>query len=337
MSNQSSKNQKNSPPFELAWNLDWNLLRTFMVIVQEKNITAAANRLNLKQPTVSNALKRLEQCLGLELIRRGPRSFEVTSQGQSLYQQCISVFGTVNRLSSALEEAGEKISGTVQLSMASHVVSPLLDETLYEFHRLHPLACISIDIGSSRGVVRSILEKKSAIGICLVQEQVAELEYQHMYTEHFGFFCGPRHRLFEKKGLRLEDLRGEQCVSFRTDQLNDVLQPVALLRAQADFDKNIAGMSSNLEEIRRMVIAGLGIGALPVHAVEREVKDRLLYRLPPYDNLPPINIWLVRHPGASLNHAEREFFRMLSDRIAATPSGERTYGNGHLAAGHETH
>ncbi len=335
MPNQSSKNQKNSPPVELAWNLDWNLLRTFMVIVQEKNITAAANRLKLKQPTVSNALKRLEQCLGLDLIRRGPRSFEVTAQGKSLYQECTSIFGTVNRLSSALEEAGEEISGTVQLSMASHVVSPLLDETLEIFHRLHPLACISIDINSSREVVRSILEKKSAIGICLVQEQVAELEYEHMYTEHFGFFCGPRHRLFGATGLRLEDLRGEQCVSFPTDQLNDVLQPVALLRAQADFDKNITGISTNLEEIRRMVIAGLGIGALPVHAVERELKDRLLFRLPPYENLPPIHIWLVRHPGASLNHAEREFLRMLSEKIAATPIGERTYGNGHLPDGHK--
>jgi len=336
MSNQSPRNLKNSPPVELAWNLDWNLLRTFMVIVQEKNITAAARRLNLKQPTVSNALKRLEQCLGLELIRRGPRSFEVTAQGKSLYQECTSIFGTVNRLSSALEEAGEEISGTVQLSMASHVMSPLLDDTLEAFHRLHPRACISIDISSSSEVIRSILEKKSAIGICLVQEQLAELEYQHMYTEHFGFFCGPRHRLFGKTGLRLEDLRGEKCVSFRTDQLNDVLQPVALLRAQADFDRNIAGMSSNLEEIRRMVIAGLGIGALPVHAVEREVKDRLLHRLPPYENLPPIRIWLVRHPGASLNHAEREFFRMLGDRIARTPIGERTYGNGHVPAGQKT-
>lgn len=332
MPGQFIKSQKPAPPAELAWNLDWNLLRTFMVIVQEKNITAAANRLRLKQPTVSNALKRLEQCLGTGLIRRGPRSFEVTAQGKSLYRECTSIFGTVSRLSSALEEAGEDISGTVQLSMASHVMSPLLDETLEEFHRLHPKACISIDISSSKEVIRSVLEKKSALGICLVNDQAAELEYQHMYTEHFGFFCGPRHRLFGKKNLGLDDLRGEQCVSFRTDQLNDVLQPVALLRARADFDRHIAGMSSNLEEIRRMVMAGLGIGALPVHVVDREVRDKLLHRLPPYENLPPINIWLVRHPGASLNQAEREFFRMLTDRIEATPIEARTYGNDKPAA-----
>ena len=77
-----------------------------------------------------------------------------------------------------------------------------------------------------------------------------------------------------------------------------------------------------------MVIAGLGIGALPVHVVEREVKDGLLFRLPPFENLPPINIWLVRHPKARLNHAEQEFFRMLGEAIEQTPIAARTYGNG---------
>ena len=49
---------------QLAWKLDWNLLRTYMVIVQEGSITGGANRLSLAQPSVSNALKRLEERLG---------------------------------------------------------------------------------------------------------------------------------------------------------------------------------------------------------------------------------------------------------------------------------
>ena len=42
-----------------VWEIDWNLLRTFTVIVQEKGLTAAGDRLLLKQPTISNALRRL--------------------------------------------------------------------------------------------------------------------------------------------------------------------------------------------------------------------------------------------------------------------------------------
>jgi len=312
---------------QLAWNLDWNLLRTFMVIVQEQGISAAARWLGLKQPTVSNALKRLEASLGFELIERGPRYFEVTSQGQALYRECAGIFGSVSRLTSALEEASEEISGTVHLSMASHVQCPLLDESLEIFHRTHPAACVQIDISSSKEVIQSILEKKATAGICLVRDPIPELSYTLLYTEHFGFFCGPRHPLFGKQGLRLKDLNRQHSVSFHTDQLNDVLQPVAILRAQAGFDEKIAGVSSNLEEVRRMVIAGLGIGALPVHVADRDVREGLLFRLPPYRNPPAIDIWLVHNPAASLNQAEREFIRILDQQIEDTPIEYRSYGN----------
>ena len=47
------------PRRRFVWEIDWNLLRTFTVIVEERSLTAAGNRLLLKQPTISNALRRL--------------------------------------------------------------------------------------------------------------------------------------------------------------------------------------------------------------------------------------------------------------------------------------
>ena len=62
-----------------AWVLDWNLLRTFMVIVEERSITRAANRLGLKQPTVSNALRRMEERLQQLMARRNDQLVPCTS------------------------------------------------------------------------------------------------------------------------------------------------------------------------------------------------------------------------------------------------------------------
>ena len=49
-------------PYEqrFPWNLDWNLLRTFMIVVDQKGLTRAADYLGVTQPTISSALKRLE-------------------------------------------------------------------------------------------------------------------------------------------------------------------------------------------------------------------------------------------------------------------------------------
>lgn len=327
--NQGAKTAADSstrPPEQVAWNLDWNLLRTFMVIVQEQSLTGAAHRLDLKQPSVSNALKRLERSLGTRLIDRGPRTFRLTASGRALFRECTGIFGSVNRLGSALEEAEGDIAGTVNLALASHVVTPLLDETMADFHRAYPATCLNVTVHRSREVVQSVFEKKAALGICLVREPVPELEYTSIYTEHFGFFCGPPHPLFGRRGLKLKDLRGAHCVSFITDQLSDALRPVAMLRAKADLDRNVSGLSGNLEEIRRMVVAGVGIGAMPIHVVERDVADGLLFRLPPYEDPPSVKIWAVRHPEASINRAEAEFCRMLFERLEATPEGQRVYG-----------
>ena len=55
--------------------LDWNLLRTFIVIVQEESVSRAAARLYLSQPAVSLSLKRLEERLGQRLIERDSHVF----------------------------------------------------------------------------------------------------------------------------------------------------------------------------------------------------------------------------------------------------------------------
>lgn len=76
---------------KLVYQLDWNLLRTFMVIVQEGGITSASKRLLLQQPTISLALKRLENRFGEQLIERRTGVFCVTPAGELLYQECVKI------------------------------------------------------------------------------------------------------------------------------------------------------------------------------------------------------------------------------------------------------
>ena len=310
----------------LAWRLDWNLVRTFLVIVQEGSITGAATRLDLKQPTVSNALRRLEETLGHRLIDRGPRRFRPTAQGEALFAEARDMFGALGRLPALLNDVSGEVSGEVALSMATHVVSPLVDSTLAEFQRRHPAARVAIQVRSSRQVLEDVRARRCSFGICLIRSEAEDLEYAHLYTEHFGFFCGPTHPLFGRRRLTLADLEGERSVSFDTDQLDDVLGPVALLRARANFSGEPVGVSNNLEEVRRMVIAGLGVGPLPIHVVARDIADGLLWRLPPYEDPPAVGVSVVRHLANRLSRAEEAFHAILARKIAETPLDQRTYG-----------
>lgn len=108
-------------------------------------------------------------------------------------------------------------------------------------------------------------------------------------------------------------------------RLTDALRPVALPRATAELEERVVGVSFNLEEVRRMIVAGLGIGPLPVHVAARDVAAGILWRLPPYESPPAIDIYVVSKPGQRLNRAEYSFLDMLKERIDAIPFAERDY------------
>ena len=76
--------------------LDWNLLRTYLVIGQEGSVSRAAARLHITQSAVSQALKRLEEQLDCALIlRRGPR-FDLTSAGEEVLRIATDIYGDVS-------------------------------------------------------------------------------------------------------------------------------------------------------------------------------------------------------------------------------------------------
>ncbi|MBZ9920314.1 LysR family transcriptional regulator [Mesorhizobium sp. BR1-1-12] len=312
-------------PERLVWDLDWNLLRTFVVVAEVKSITRAAERLNLKQPSVSNALRRLEDRVGRRLVERDATRFELTEVGRLLYEQSIEVFGTISQLPLLMRGISDDVTGHVMIATASHVVSPLFDRALSEFHRNYPRASITISVAASTEVAKQVRERRASFGVCLVSQRDPALQYDMVYREFFGFFCGPRHRLYGQTGLTLADLRDEPSVSFQTDHISDALRPVALLRSEARLNADVVGVSSSLEEVRRMIVAGLGIGPLPLHVARRDVADGALWRLPPYDAPPAIDIFLLVNPDKAMNRAEKALLSGLQALIAETPLEDRIY------------
>lgn len=305
--------------------LDWNLLRTFVVIVEEASFTRAAHRLLRGQPSVSLALQRLETELNCRLIERSRGSFRLTAAGSLLYSECMDIYSGVSRLKDITTAATKEISGEISIHLVSHVITPLLDSLLTETKKLYPKITFSIKTSTSAIVTSAVLERVASFGICLVNRPVPDLTYDVLYREFFGFYCGPPHALFGRSGLTMEDLRGCDVISFDTDDLNDALRPVALLRKQWDLVQRIVGRSSQLEEVRRMIQCGLGIGSLPIHVVERDVRDGLLWRLPPYEEPPEVDIFLIRNPKKKLNRAEQLFLDRLLSKIETIPIEQRTY------------
>ena len=75
--------------------------------------------------------------------------------------------------------------------------------------------------------------------------------------------------------------------------------------------QTVRARSSYVNEVRRMIGCGLGIGFLPIHLGDPFAKQGELFRLPPYENEPEAQIYLISNPSTNLSGAERVFLDLL--------------------------
>jgi DNA-binding transcriptional LysR family regulator len=290
-----------------ARNLDWNLLRTFVVVVQEGSITSAANRLLLQQPAVSMALKRLEDTIGHRLIDRRPGRFEMTEAGHKVYLQAREMFGAVVRLPDLTAEAGGEIAGHVSVYAISNAQNPAWDVMLASFFRAHSRVSVSFTVETTVNVIRAVERKVATLGLSdgVIPDGLERMLHAR---ERYGLFCGRGHRYFRRSDLKLDDLRGQPYVSFTADVLGgEHMGPVTAVRAFASFGQWVRAASANVEEVQRMIRADIGIGMLPLHLTAPLVATGELWQLPPHDDLPVTETWQITNPGSPLNPAETAF------------------------------
>ncbi len=313
-------------PRRFPWNLDWNLLRTFMVIVEQRGISKSAAFLGLKQPTVSAALKRLEDTVGKQLIVRKPNEFTVTRAGHALYTECATIFGAVSQIPNIVEQEVAELRGHVSIAITSAVDCQHFDDVLSRFSQDHPSVTYAFSVFESEDVENMVSLNRASLGICLLSSLPRHLDHAVLFREHFGLYCGPRNKLFHAETVSLQDLEGEAFVAFQTEEVGGPLEDVSKLRARLKLSRQWRGVSSSLNEIRRMIMSNIGLGALPVHVARKDVEAGNLRQLPPYTDLPQVSIYLLSNPARRHTDAERALLAALKTGLETTGIEQRTYG-----------
>lgn len=263
--------------------------------------------------------------MGRKLVVRSPKHFSITPWGRVLYGEACAIFGAVAHLPDLMGGVEEEGTGQISIAVASHVISPHFDAVLERFNQRYPQVSYAISTMDSAAVVAHLEQNRVTFGLCLLQHLPADLKARVLYRQYFGFFCGPSHRLYGQKDIAVSELRDENVVSFFTDELDGPLSGVAHLRRRLMMRQDPKGLSSNLPEVRRMIVANIGIGALPLHVAQKDVQSGLLWQVPPYSALPTVDIHVLTNPRRSLNHAEKALLEMLNAELDAVPLSERTY------------
>lgn len=299
--------------------LNWNLLRVFYTIVEEQSITKAAKRLGISQPSVSSALQKLEVQLGCQLVFRGSRHFELTQRGDKIFQECRDIFNSAARISMLVRDATEEDRGEVRFQVISSLVSPMLDELLRLYHQRHPSVMFQCEVENSQIIVRNIQQGHLGLGFCLLARPVVNLTSIRLFREEFRVFCGAEHPFFGQESVSVRDLQRESFISFSCAAEGMGLEPMVVLRESTRLGNRINGISPNLEEVRRMIVAGLGIGILPLMSVKGDIQAGTLWPLKITDEPIGADVYLVHAPHDKLTPSEQKFVKMAQELIALYP------------------
>ena len=241
----------------MPYRLDYNLLRTFVTAAETGNLTRAAERLHLSQPTISLQLKRLEEYLGRRLIERTPRSFRLTDAGETLLGYGRRILALSDEVVGQITEP--TVAGVVRLGTPEDFATTHLSKVLAAFSRAHPNVALEI----TTDLTLNLMERfgKGEFDLVLVKrEPLGPSEGVRVWREDLVWACASEHA---------------EAFAAREDSLPLVVSPhpcVYRKRAMKALDEagrswRVAYTSTSLAGAQAAVRAGLGLTVLPAGMV----------------------------------------------------------------------
>lgn len=298
---------------KFASRVDWNLMRTFVDIVRAGGIGAAARQLNKQQPSISAALKRLEEHVGATLLRRTANGVEMTAAGKAMMALCEDMLESARMMPHQIAQATKRVEGIVRIQIVSALISNEFDEAIASFHRRNPDIHIEIRVSSWRRVLDALEQGEVEIGVGYDSTVRASLVYEPIVSERQQLYCARSHPLYGYRVSRLNELRDEGFVLNGEDEI----EAITHLRRRYRLGAKVSGMAEDINEARRLIVHGVGIGFLPVLSARDEVAKGSLWPMLYADTEPTYEIFLLARSEPSRDTATQLFLDEVVRRIRA--------------------
>lgn len=298
---------------KFASRVDWNLMRTFVDIVRAGGIGAAARQLNRQQPSISAALKRFEDQVGTSLLYRTATGVEVTAAGKAILGLCEDMLESARMMPHQVAQATKRVEGIVRIQILSGLVSLEFDEAIASFHRRHPAIHIEIRVSPWRQLLDALERGEVEIGVGYDSSVRGSLKYEPLLIERQQLYCSRNNHYFGSRISRLHELKDEGFVLTGDDEIELITQ----LRRRYRLGTKVSGLAEDINEARRLIVQGVGIGFLPILAAEGEVAKGKLWPLLHADFEPSYDIFLLARSQPARDTATQLFWDEVIRRVRA--------------------
>ncbi|WP_315119825.1 LysR family transcriptional regulator [uncultured Clostridium sp.] len=254
--------------------MDIKSLTYFRTIVDEGNITKAAEKLHMAQPPLSNSLKLLEEELGVKLLERNTRKLQVTDAGRILYRRCDQMLELMDTTIKELRDLNEGLEGTLSIGIISACSNTILPSKIHAFNLKYPKINFDIrETGSDNiiellergvieiGIIRSPYNLETFESILLPDEPMVAVAKDN-YLNHIN-----------TESILLTELADKPLLIHRRYE-----RMILETCRKAGFEPRILGKIEDTSSILLWAYTGIGVAIIPKDWINLVPNTNLKYK-----------------------------------------------------------
>jgi len=256
-------------------------LRYIVAVARERHFGRAADACFVSQPTLSVAIKKLEEELDVKLFERGGSEVSVTPLGEAIVRQAQQVLEQAGAIKEIAKRGKDPLAGPLKLGIIYTIGPYLLPELVRHAIRLSPQMPLMLQENFTVKLLEMLRTGELDCAILAEPFPDTGLAIAGLYDEPFMVAVPKAHPLAKRKAVSAEELKRETMLLLGTghcfrDQVLEVCPEFARFSSDAEgIRKSFEG--SSLETIKHMVASGMGVTVVPKLSVPREAHEHLKF------------------------------------------------------------
>lgn len=279
--------------------LDLQLLRLFVCVVESGGFSAAQGELGIGQSTISTQMAKLETRLGFRLCERGKAGFSLTPKGEQVLAATRKLFGAIETFKGEAQGMADKLLGELSIGLSESLDAGVLQRVaaaIGRFRQRNQAVQIELISATPAELERRLLQDQLHLAIGYFSGNQAALEHQPLFDEQQSLYCAQGHPLFARARVNRADL----------DACDRVLHPYRFISLDEPYQG--CPSSARCEQVEgslAFILSGAHIGYLPQHVAAPWVANGLLRALLPDEVSFAVQFRLTRHRGRQPSEAQQ--------------------------------
>jgi DNA-binding transcriptional LysR family regulator len=298
----------------MSYRMTLDHLKLFRDVALARSMTRGAEICGVSQSAASQQLQETERVLGVDLLDRGTRPFELTEAGRLYYEFCRDVLRRKEEFDGQLDQLKGRVQGTVRVAAIYSVGISDMARLEMEVGARMPEAQLLVEYLRPEKVYDAVVTDQADLGLVSYPESNREVTAIPWREDRMMVAAAPSHPLAAKEKLVPSDLAQGDFVAFDDDLR--VGREVKRYLKDAGIPVNVVMHFDNTQTLKEAVILGAGVSILPVRVLRNDIEQGRLVAIPIEGCALVRPLGIIHRRRKTFNLAAQVFLELLRQEAA---------------------